>query len=440
MVSMEISPPFSNFEPPVSQYKGNYSSALGTTLKAKNISLTYWRTKSKGTDFIDALNESPFLLDLIKYDKKFNNKRKVEFESSLAGVIRSSPRMLQLPVIKTARAIAPDLMFSFEKAITSVGSDDTQDKLHQLMYRFFSESPSVMAEYTGKYGHELSKDTATMRKFIEWINTILHSNDPKDFHRQLLLIGEYGKFFLRPYDYLPECKNLKKYQGPPIMPEGLGQEIDKIEMKRLIDPVRNAVDSSSPITHSRIRVVQPKPQVTNLSGIFDSESRYETKYIKKYCPNVASHLPGKNVFVVTTSDFTHGVRFGLDMPLIASQGSSIALLLIPAIAKAKLDKEELRLFNLSALSFMISNGHHALHEFKLTWNVLGIPYNDGCYNSIFPKTVIDNHPELSELLMEFRDLMPAVDPDILQFAALELRPARQIAQCHARPRPIANIP
>src|SRR5690606_7031167 len=117
------------------------------------------------------------------------------------------------------------------------------------------------------------------------------------------------------------------------------------------------------------------------------------------------HLPGKNLWRVTSeSKFTINSRHVLDMPLIADQGGSIALLLIPAIILGNLDAEELRYFNLGAISYMIGNGHHALNEFSMVWNALKIPYIQGNYSSIFPEGLINKHPELLELQENFPDL------------------------------------
>ncbi len=124
--------------------------------KVSNSLVSFWKKKSKDTDFIEDLKKQTILSSLIRYDTKFNNKRKVEFESSLAGVIRIHPRMLQAPVIKVAKAIAQDLIFSFEKAISY--PEEKQNWLHQHLYSFFSENSDIMAEYTGEYGTKISSE------------------------------------------------------------------------------------------------------------------------------------------------------------------------------------------------------------------------------------------------------------------------------------------
>ncbi len=231
----------------------------------------------------------------------------------------------------------------------------------------------------------------------------LLSLDSKDFHCQLLLIREYGNFFLRLHAHLPDFIDLPNRQ---ILPEGIGEEVSKIKMNKLWNASRKAIDENCPILKSRVSINNSKQKLTDLCGIFDSESMYQSKYIKKWCPKVSKHLPGKNLwFVNSTSDFTKKVRFDLDMPLIASQGGSIALLLIPAIVMGNLNDEELRLFNLGAISYMISNGHHSLHEFKTIWNTFNIPYINGSYKSLFPREIVESHSEILELLTEFFDLI-----------------------------------
>jgi len=361
--------------------------------------MSFWKKKSKDADFIEDLKKQPDLISLIGYDTKFNNKRKIEFESSLAGLIRCHPRMLQAPVIKVVKAISPDLILSLVKVIC----EGEENWLHQHLYRFLSENSDIMAEYTGVYGDKISSSLQEKIKFILWVYNKLHSSNPKDFHCQLLLIREYGNFFLRPHAHLPNFIDLLSRE---ILPEGIGEGVSKKKMTKLWNRSRKALDENCPILKSRISIHNSKEKLTSVCGLFDSQSAYQSKCIKKWCPKISVHLPGKNLwFVNSISDFTKRVRFDLDMPLIASQGGSIALLLIPAIVMGNLNDQELRLFNLAAISYMISNGHHSLHEFKTIFNTLNIPYIDGSYKSLFPNGLIESHPELLELQQDFPDLI-----------------------------------
>jgi hypothetical protein len=63
----------------------------------------FWKNKSKDERFIDDLKKSPNLKNLIRYDEKFNNKRKVEFESLLSAIIRTKPRSLKSIVNHVAK-------------------------------------------------------------------------------------------------------------------------------------------------------------------------------------------------------------------------------------------------------------------------------------------------------------------------------------------------
>lgn len=368
-----------------------------------------WEKKSKDTDFIADLKKQPDLINLIRYDTRFNNKRKVEFESSLAGLIRFHPRMLHAPVVKVAKAISTDLILSLVKSIY----DTEENWLHQHLYKFLSENCDIMAEYTGAYKGKISASLKEKINFILWVYNKLHSLDSKDFHCQLLLIREYGNFFLRPFSHLPQFKGLNEGQGIQILPGGIGDEFNKIKMKRLWDESREAINKICSPLNSRIATNRSNHILINTCGIFDSQSTYCSKHIKKWCPKISVHLPGKNLwFVNSASDFTKRVRFDLDMPLIASQGGSIALLLIPAIVMGNLDDCELRLFNLAAISYMISNGHHSLHEFRTVWNTFNIPYIDGDYKSLFPNGLIESYPELLELQKDFWDLFPSLPSEL----------------------------
>ncbi|PIS00732.1 MAG: hypothetical protein COT84_05950 [Chlamydiae bacterium CG10_big_fil_rev_8_21_14_0_10_35_9] len=366
---------------------------------------SFWEHRSKDTQFIEDLKESPLLERLIRYDKKFNNKRKVEFESALAMVIRTYPRMLQEPVVKVTKAIAPDFIASFEKVIAQ--TDDSEIYLHQCFYRIISECPDILIEYTGEYKNSIPSDVEEKKKFASWIYDKLHSLEAKDLHCQLLLIREYGNFFLRPYANFPQFQHLNDGEGMQVLPKSIGEEASKIKMKELWDSSRQAIFSKYPAFDLRRVLTHPeKHQLTKQSGIFDAESTYETRYIHKYCPEIPLHLPGKSVwFVNSTFDFTKKVRYELDMPLIGSQGGRVGLILIPAIVIGGLQGDELRMFNLCAMSFIVSNGHHSLHELKSMYNALNIPYVDGYYKSLFPDGLIEAHPELSELQRDFSDLL-----------------------------------
>lgn len=75
-----------------------------------------------------------------------------------------------------------------------------------------------------------------------------------------------------------------------------------------------------------------------MPGIFSSKHEYDSipATLKKLCPEISLHLPGKNLWRVTSeSKFTINSRYVIDMPLIADQGGSIALLLIPAIIRCR---------------------------------------------------------------------------------------------------------
>ena len=141
--------------------------------KVNDSLVSYWAEKSKDTDFIEDLNKQPALISLVKYDTKFNNKRKVELESSLAGLIRFHPRMLHDPVIKVAKAIASDLMLSLVKII----NEKVNKGLHQHLYNFFSKNSDIMSEYTGLYDNKISSDLTEKGKFILWIYNKLQSSD-----------------------------------------------------------------------------------------------------------------------------------------------------------------------------------------------------------------------------------------------------------------------
>ncbi len=365
-----------------------------------NLRNQFWRDKSKDTNFINDLKKFPELKQLIKYDKNFNNKRKVAFESALAGIIRKNPRFLYSTITKVAKSLLPDFIDAF--------NDENSTWLKQYFYNFFDQNADIHAEFTGKYEEKINPDSKNKTLFQKWILGILSSQNEKDSYQQLLLIREYGNYFLRPYVHMPEFKDLNNGLGIFIVPEGLGNEGLKCAMRELWRKCFLRVS----LSQARISTKDlPRAKLTENFGIFDDENSGFDE-VKAMVPDkITTHLPGKNLWRATSaSDFAKHARYELDMPLIASSGGSIALLLIPAMIIGKLTQEELLLFNLCAISYMIGNGHHAFHEYSIVWQVLGVPYINGDYASIFPKDLLQNHPELFVLQQKFGDLLTPTVP------------------------------
>lgn len=365
----------------------------------------FWKNKSKDTDFLDDLKRNPDLMNLIHYDENFNNKRKVLFESCLAGIIRNNPRILYPSVFKVANSILLDFKDAFEKFKIAVKGKKKPDWLQEHFYKFFSENSDILTEYTGTYDKKIDNSIESTEKFIDWIYTTLSTSNDRYAYRQLLIIREYGNYFLRPYLYMPQFKDQNDGLGIFIVPEGVGNENLKPTMRNLWKKCN--FDRSSDIAYSRISTKNTvRAKLTTQFGIFDPSAKISKKF-KKFIPDAPVHLPGKHLWRVTSnSKFTQEGRYLLDMPLIASQGCSIALILIPAIVIGGLEGDELRYFNLNAISYMIGNGHHSLHEFNAAWKGAGIPYTDGNYLSIFPEKLIKGHPELFELQEKFPELLP----------------------------------
>ena len=379
---------------------------MNSRIKVTAGSLAFWKHKSKDTDFIHDAKVNPILNKLIRYDGNFNNKRKILFESLLAGVIRSHPRMLYSSITKVANGILPDFEYAFEIFKKSSNKNLKPFWLCQHFYNYFSKNADILAEYTGCYAKEISDKSEQIDNFIQWLYAILISTDSRTSYQKLLLIREYGNFFIRPFSHFPQFKSLNNGMGLQIIPDGLGNNLSKIRMKVLWDQSRVNWPTNI-FYHSRVGTEESKrARTTSSFGIFSDGDPNQIKF-QKFFPRVSQHLPGKNLWRVTsTSAFTKNARYNLDMPLISGQSGSIALLLIPAIVMGNLNREELEYFNLNAVSYMIGNGHHSLHEFKAVWKALNIThYIDGDYRSIFPPNLIESHPELSILQQRFPDLL-----------------------------------
>lgn len=362
---------------------------------------SYWENKSKDETFIDELKKLPHLKNVIKYDEQFNNKRKVEFESLLAGIIRSKPRLLKKVVNHVAKSIWPEIDSAF------LNSEFNKSWICQHMVDVFYADSNIKAVFFEDIDNH--KDNKNSKKYFhDWIKKIIYSEKDIDVYKQLVLISVYGFFFLRPFEHMPQFKALNNEKGIQIIPDGAGDTSNKIKMRLLWKKYRgDNWPLSESLQRSRINIQHTqKCKKTHSFGIFSSEYKIDEN-LKKYIPSVHEHLPGMNVWrVINTSSFTNKARYVLDMPLIASQSDSIALLLIPAMVAGKLSHQELLLYNLSAMSFMVGNGHHSIHEFKPVWQAFNIHYVDGDYSSIFPEGFIQKYPELLELLESYSDLIP----------------------------------
>lgn len=358
----------------------------------------FWKNKPKDERFIDDLKKIPVLKNLIKYDEKFNNKRKVEFESVLSGIIRTKPRSIKYIVNHVAKSIWPEIKDAFLKA------QYPEFWICQHMIDIFYANEDIKTIFLD----DTKNINISTEIFYSWIQKIIYSKEDEDIYNQLLIIREYGYFFLRPFEHMPSFKALNNRQGIQIIPYGAGDTNNKIKMRILWKKYRgDNWPLSESQERSRINIQNTSQSKKTCSfGIFPSDEKINDS-IKKFIPKVHLHLPGMNVWRVTnTSFFTKNARYLLDMPLIASQSDSIALLLIPAMVAGKLSHQELILYNLSVVSYMVGNGHHSIHEFKPVWNAFNIPYIDGNYASIFPDGFIQKHPELLELQETFPDILP----------------------------------
>jgi hypothetical protein len=358
----------------------------------------FWKKKSKDPDFIEDLKKNSQLKELIRYDENFNPKRKVIFESRLAGIILDHPRILFNPIKKVSSATLSDFNSIFENYI-----NDKKNEFSKHCYEFFYHNPNIQAAYSGYYGKKLIQSKEDVTSFMDWVNNVLCSEDEETTYNKLLLILKYGHFFLRSYVHL---KKFESKLDINIIPPGVGNEAIKKQMNELWSKIH--IDwPSNPITHSRISTHHTaRAKLTSRFGIFSDEYVSQEDYVQLALPVIPLHLPGKNVWRVTsTAEFTQSARFNLNMPLIASIGGSLGLMLIPAMVVGNLDIEEMKMFNLGATALMIGLGHHSFHEFKRVWETLSIPYTDGDYKSIFPDGLIEKHSELKSLCEEFSDLL-----------------------------------
>lgn len=368
------------------------------TIPSYSLTSFFWNGKSKDDSFISDLKKDARLKNLIRYDENFNNKRKVEFETALSGIIRSKPGdKLKSVVNCVAQSILPDIKEAISK------SQSKEFWICQHMLDVFYANYNIRTVFS----IDLQNCEANQKdNFCTWMIKTINSTQDADVYKQLLLISEYGYFFLRPYEHMPKWKALNNGQGIQIIPDGIGRPDNKIRMRFLWKKYRGeSWPASTSKERSRIDVKSKRGIYTTSFGIIPSGSKIRDS-LKKFIPDMHSHLPGMHVWRVSnTSFFTQNARYHLDMPLISSQSDSISLLLIPAMVMGKLSHEDLILYNLSAISFMVGNGHHSIHEFKPAWQGFDIPYNDGDYSSIFPSRFIQEHPELLELQKQFPDLL-----------------------------------
>lgn len=357
---------------------------------------SFWKNKPKDDHFIYDLKKMPALKNLLKYDEKFNNKRKVEFESVLSGIIIKNPRSIKSVVNHVAKSIWPEIHDAFLKSKLS------KFWICKHMFDVFYANEDIKTIFLD----DTKNINFSIEIFYQWMQKIIFSKKDEDVYKQLMLIREYGYFFIRPYEHMPSFKALNNGRGINIIPNGAGDTNNKIKMHMLWKKYRgDNWPPSESLERSRINIQKMnKSKKTCSFGIYSSEEKMN-EAIKKFIPTVHLHLPGMNVWRVTnTSSFTKNARYVLDMPLIASQSDSISLLLIPAMVAGKLSHQALRVYNLAVMSYMVGNGHHSIHEFKAVFDKFNIPYVDGDYASLFPNGFIQKHPELLELQEMFPDI------------------------------------
>lgn len=106
-----------------------------------------------------------------------------------------------------------------------------------------------------------------------------------------------------------------------------------------------------------------------------------------------------------------------DMPLVCSSSSTVVRLLRYAAVFSTLTVEEYWSYALVHMAYNILSGHHTLHEMASVMRLVGIPYQDAHYASIFPEKeeffILNKQLKTHYPTMFSSDISMALDQEIL---------------------------
>lgn len=318
----------------------------------------------------------------LRHDALFNQRRKVEVESALAGIVLKHADVFFPVIHKVAHGIRPLLhaCLAAEAAARSAGQRGTDA---QIFCDYLRHDASLRAM------HAAAPDPTD--NFDAWLQASLGATGEAGFYTQLFLAQQVVNFFVRPWcAHEPAWKTLTEVPLGFALPGLVAADLDRIRHLAATYKLNPAYFETTPQHPSRSRLRTRVPATRNPAhgaGLFvhPDERRTVASFMPAHPP-----LPhtGVGLWRVTSeSDFGSQARHDLDMPLMAGCSGGTGSMIVAARVLGQLDPEELRMFALACMAHMVLNGFHSAHECATVARVLGVPYTDGDYGSLVPEAL-----------------------------------------------------
>ena len=331
------------------------------------------------------------------HDENFNNKQKIAAEHAIANTVLTRPTPSILRAIKTVSAVTRSLIQYIQR------HDNPSAK---LMFDIFFQHVGAMTDQLGRddsLGEDcrlVSKETARER-LLSWLDEILCVSNPTS--KQLCSIIRIH--VAADYVFFDGLIKSSEHQDTIAW---ISQQHPELSYKhssghhQITHPnVRNEgtiCDSrNSTIYKTRGRILRKEEGneasvLTRQYGLFPFHHEInEEQKLPWHRRGMDWYRAGAKYLVnprVHNGDYAHSpyvcAAILKDMPLVCSSSTTAARLLRYAAVFSPLTVEEYWHYALVHMAYNILSGHHTFHEMATILRMVGIPYVDGEYLSLFP--------------------------------------------------------
>lgn len=318
------------------------------------------------------------------HDENFNNKIKINMEHSLAKAIIELPTTQMLAnVCRVSAAILPFIQYIKDH------SNDIAKSMYNVFVRHVGANSDQFArdDTLGDSCESIPEERAR-ETLLTWLETMLTKVEPNP--KELLsivrihLAADYVLFdqLLKPNQGNTEIGEEQREALNLIVPDLSSRE--KIESSLFSNDGLNMLHCEAYQKRGRINRNKPQP-LTQQFGLFPAALINENQ--------LPPHRRGIDLFRVR-ANYRSGepqskyvdIAIDKDMPIVCSISTTALRLLRFAAVLTSMSVKDYWDYALPHLSYNILGGHHTFHEYASIMALVGIPYRDGVYKSLFLKS------------------------------------------------------
>lgn len=392
------------------------------------------------------------------HDEMFNNRRKVAFESGLAGALFKKPELFADIVNQALDNIREIVAPAIERVIKSEDSSSPSDRaLFQAQIKDTDLLYAFEGWNNGKDSTTLKKLPSTREdkdfqvKFGQYIIDLLNpeTNIKPNLNENLKVLYNFARFLGDPEqfdqnlkqddinfpsesnfnsiksEFQDQWKKLKPENPTPGLfePPNLtstsqrryqrlkDKEDNRSEEKSGLFPVRTDAEKRQEAAKDRVnsnkkgtdeKLYRPftdktlNPSNPHAELVRDSvePALYNITGVGLWRPGIAKYENVDTNRPYGSRNFAYEAMFRHDMPLIGGASGGIGLFMLAFKILGKIKQPELQKAFLVAASSMISKGFHSFHELATVANFLGVNYRPGDYFSVFKNKDVDIFDEI----------------------------------------------